>query len=866
MLRTLDPTMMNLVSTSRTKNQAQETNLSSTESAFRQALGIPQDAQKVLLFTESSHWDPNWMLTSKGYFHLRVKRNLDQAIRELLREPRRVYSCECAFFVKMYWDNDSSCQDSVRDLLNSRRLRLMGSGVTTPDTIIPSEEALIRDYLIGQQWYLENGIDVEPDLAYFPDSFGHTPGMPALLRSLGIANVAICRIDGQYFLGCETESPKKYPKPNTSAELLSKFEKTQDFQWVSSDGSKIQAHWVAYGYGQGELLAHSGFTRVAGAPLAVPNRAGSHVAMRIGKYVKQLSKHAKTPYLLCPIGFDFSAPIPGLVGLLDDYNETYYPDSGVWALNAGLDDYFKLVSYHADKLPSLALDPNPYFSGFYTSRPSIKTRSRQLVDNLIATETRGVLDELAKVGPPDTSKTINDQLASAWWIAATSNHHDFITGTSPDRVVRKEQRPWLSRANDLTNSLGQQFSKSIAEAHLQSTKSQGQEVVVKRDGSKLKLTVPTLGTAVFDESRGGCLVSLSSPSSKNLLADFPSFDVVSYLDHGGLWRMGNEYSGGRFTRLSRVSDSEVALEVVDNKDGVIHLVATSKFGERKLIRHFWLGASYEDVEIPYIRFRCEYTIPNSHTISCMVGLPETYTSFEMDCPGDVISRSPMNHFDPTFWPVQSFADFRVAQQEGVSLFLERPLAVSLHCPTSGSRFAKKLLENTSAGSIVETILMRNAPKERYLGALPIPGFPARGHDPGPHSIDLALGFSNGGTWKSNQLFRVPMQIWQDNYSDNSSLVVSSYQILQSAIEIESPMIVPLAMKHAHRGEGIIIRLRSYAQEKVSTQLSLRSAKISKAVLCDGRERDLIALSVVDGRVQLECDSAITTVRISTEAT
>lgn len=71
---------------------------------LRQHLGIPDDAERVLIFSESSHWDPNWMLTSEEYFDRFVRDNLDQAIVELQKEPRRIYSIECIFFLRMYWE------------------------------------------------------------------------------------------------------------------------------------------------------------------------------------------------------------------------------------------------------------------------------------------------------------------------------------------------------------------------------------------------------------------------------------------------------------------------------------------------------------------------------------------------------------------------------------------------------------------------------------------------------------------------------------------------------------------------------------------------------------------------------------------
>ena len=38
---------------------------SMTEQSMRQHLGIPDDAERVIVFAESSHWDPNWLHTSE---------------------------------------------------------------------------------------------------------------------------------------------------------------------------------------------------------------------------------------------------------------------------------------------------------------------------------------------------------------------------------------------------------------------------------------------------------------------------------------------------------------------------------------------------------------------------------------------------------------------------------------------------------------------------------------------------------------------------------------------------------------------------------------------------------------------------------
>jgi len=99
------------------KGQAQE-------QALRAKLGIPADAQHVLIFAESSHWDPDWLLTWDEYFDRHVRRNLDAALDELTRDPRRVYSLECLFFLQKYWEASPDRRGMIQSLINSGRLRL----------------------------------------------------------------------------------------------------------------------------------------------------------------------------------------------------------------------------------------------------------------------------------------------------------------------------------------------------------------------------------------------------------------------------------------------------------------------------------------------------------------------------------------------------------------------------------------------------------------------------------------------------------------------------------------------------------------------------------------------------------------------
>ncbi|MEI8258362.1 MAG: hypothetical protein WCJ30_22020, partial [Deltaproteobacteria bacterium] len=409
-----------------------------TEAALRESLGIPPDARRVLLFCESSHWDTNWLRTSEEYFEQRLRPIFAAMLEELEADPARVYCIESVFFFKLYWERHPEHRDRLRTLLERRQLRLLASSYTTPDTLLPHEESLFRDFHLGQRWLREQGFAMVPRTAYFPDNFGHSPHLPSLMSAVGVDSVAITRIDGMHFIASDYRPRAAFPFVGSTASLLQKQLRTLDFVWRADDGAEVLCHWNAFTYFQGDLLAHMGIVRWAGLDAAIPFRTRGHIARRIAGFVHQLEPLARTPYLLCPIGMDFNAPIPRLRPLLERYNRERYAETGTWTVLAGLDDYFALVGFHRGALPVLELDPNPYWMGFYASRPESKLLPARIARSLVLAE------KLSAHAPHHDG--IEAALDEAWHALVLHNHHDAITGTSPDRVWHGEQRPLLVRA------------------------------------------------------------------------------------------------------------------------------------------------------------------------------------------------------------------------------------------------------------------------------------------------------------------------------------------------------------------------------------------------------------------------------------
>jgi hypothetical protein len=801
-----------------------------TESALRASLGIPADAERVLVFAESSHWDPNWLFTSQEYYHRFVQKQLDEAIYELLREPRRIYSVECMFFLRMYWEANPQQQETIRELVNECRLRLTSSGVTTADTLLPNAEAILRGWLLGQEWLRRNGMTQEPKLAYFSDSFGCSPALPSLLQAGGFQQTAITRVDGMYFPGFERNHPQKYPRPGSTAEYLLKKERTLDFVWRDGTGAQVLCHWNAFSYGQGDLLAHRGFSRIYLFPLAIPARSEHNIARRIRQFTGQLGPYSPTPYMFCPIGFDFIAPLPDLVSLLDRYNERQYPTTGIWAVNAGLDDYLDLVNCHLEDLPVLELDPNPYWTGFYSSRPALKRRCHQLVRELRLVEELSALPENSKA-----AQNLNEELEPVWWTAATTNHHDFITGTSPDRVVEQEQIPWLEGALQVVSEKIEQLAPETTSSPTPMV--EGLPWWSQEHG---RVRVQTLYyTVVLAEEAGGSIVRMEGPDSEELLADGSSNELISYKDSGGLWRMGYEYSGGIWKQRDQSSRHRVQFKVLE-KQGGLEVSWLSVLDGEEIQRAIWFRS-----DSPVIYFRLHGRAAKRRTVTVRFATGIAANDLLMDTSGGVISRPREKGYSPTFWPFQHFLHIRKnGSGRGLALYQHLPGAASL-----------------SSNGAFQIVALRNAPRERAHHFLPVAGNPAKGYEKDPFTFVYALEFTSAGDWIENELaakaHATALHPWADPSRSRWR------QIADGQVNLDRADVWVMANKPAARGQGRVLRLYTLPSPHQPVVVSIPGQEIKEAYLCDARERDIEPLEVRDGKVHLTLPGTIATLRLIT---
>lgn len=775
------------------------------------------------------------MLRSTEYFKLLVRRTLDRVLDALLADPRRVFGLESVFFPDMYWNARPEMRDTFRMLVEDGRLTFSGCGVTTPDTLLPSDEMLLRDLLIGQEWLRSRRMTVEPRTLYLPDSFGHSPGLPAVLTAAGVDNVAFHRIDGMFFPGGETDRRDGFPRPGSTASLLTDVT-GPDVVWRAPDGSEVLAHWVANGYGYGDMIASRGFTRTLQLPLSFPSHDRALSDSRIRRCADELSRTARTPYMLLTIGHDFVNPVPNLIGVIDGWNERHYDRTGLWLVNASMDSYFSLLRSHRHELPVVDLDPNPCWTGFYSSRPDLKEAARSLEASLLVHDQRVAREAIAsgEIAPIERSP-------EAWWIGVSSNHHDFITGTSGNHVALGEQQPWLARAAE---SLDTAFSPPTIHDR------PGGSVGVTRSGTITTVELPW-ATAIFDADRGGTLVSLTDRSGTELV-DRSALELRSHHDSGGLWRMGCEFRGGRWAMVDKTGErhARVLVRADDDSATIVVIVDTTLEGRPATVRTF---LSLTD---PRIFVETVVSAPIRRTVTISFPSSEKAECIEMHQPGGLVTRPLQRHYDPTFWPLHSFAHVlnRNDQlREPVTGPAPTRLSIAVAAPTA---------LHVDEDGRVDVVVARTPFKELAHGIRPILAPVWGGRWPSQHAT-VAFGWTPVPGPEDTERHR-PAGLDLHHAVRSRAGIPAPRWLVNS----DDPLIETIAVKPADRGAGTIVRLRSWGPsgQPRETAVSLDPSlghRIVAAQLIDARERDLEPLPVSGGAVDMLITNHLTTLRIET---
>ena len=316
----------------------------------------------------NAHIDPVWLWRWQEGFS-EILATFRSALDRMKDFSDFKFTSACASYYELIEKVDPSMFEEIKMRVKEGRWNIVGGMFLQPDCNIPDGESFARHLLISQRYFKER-FGFTAKTGYNVDSFGHTAGLPKILKAGGIDNYVFMR-----------PSPEEQGRNETL------------FVWEGDDGSSVNAY------------------RIPGVYCI--NLTRMEMLKDIAERAKKENKALMAFY---GVGNHGGGPT---IKLIDQINKLGL-DNAVYSTP---DEYFAEVE--KDGLPVIRGELQHHARGCYTVQSEVKRSNRKCEQNLIAAEK---LCTMAKklTGRKYPAK----KLQKAWKDLMFNQFHDILGGCS----------------------------------------------------------------------------------------------------------------------------------------------------------------------------------------------------------------------------------------------------------------------------------------------------------------------------------------------------------------------------------------------------------------------------------------------------
>lgn len=166
-----------------------------------------------------AHIDSAWLWPTRETVR-KVARTLANVLDLLERDPDFIFAASSAQQYAWLKASQPELFARVRAAIAAGRIVPVGGMWVESDTNMPGGEALVRQFVFGKRYFLEE-FGVETDEVWLPDSFGYSAAMPQIARAAG----------ARYFLTQKPSWNETNRMPHST------------FEWEGIDGSRVFTHF-----------------------------------------------------------------------------------------------------------------------------------------------------------------------------------------------------------------------------------------------------------------------------------------------------------------------------------------------------------------------------------------------------------------------------------------------------------------------------------------------------------------------------------------------------------------------------------------------------------------------------------------------
>ncbi|XP_041492518.1 epididymis-specific alpha-mannosidase isoform X2 [Microtus oregoni] len=397
-----------------------------------------------------SHMDVGWVYTVQESMRAYAANVYTTVVEELIRrQHRRFIAVEQEFF-RLWWDGVASEKQKhqVRQLLDEGRLEFVLGGQVMHDEAVTHLDDQILQLTEGHGFLYET-FGIRPQFSWHVDPFGASATTPTLFALAGFNAHLISRIDYNLKDAMQEAQGLQFVWRGSPSLL----EQQEIFTHTMDHYSYCTPSHISFSNRSGFYWNGVAVFPEPPPDGVYPNMSEPVTPTNIHLYaealvanVKQRAAWFRTPHVLWPWGcdkqfFNASVQFDNMDPLLE-YVNNRTAQYGVSVRYATLRDYFQALHAfnmtwathdHRDFLP-YSSEPQQAWTGFYTSRSTLKGLARQASSMLYAGESM-----FTRYMWPEPHGTVDptwalQQLQQLRWAVSEVQHHDAITGTESPKV------------------------------------------------------------------------------------------------------------------------------------------------------------------------------------------------------------------------------------------------------------------------------------------------------------------------------------------------------------------------------------------------------------------------------------------------
>ncbi|XP_052854491.1 lysosomal alpha-mannosidase isoform X1 [Drosophila gunungcola] len=384
-----------------------------------------------------THDDVGWLKTVDQYYYgseTRIQKAgvqyiIDSVVEALLRDPeKRFIYVESAFFFKWWKEQTAKVQDAVMMLVEQGRLEFIGGAWSMNDEATTHYQSVIDQFSWGLRLLNDTfGECGRPRVGWQIDPFGHSREMASMFAQMGFDGMFFGRLDYQ---------DKDERLMTKNAEMI----------WHGSANLGEEADLFS-GALYNNYQAPDGFCfdiLCSDAPIIDGKHSpDNNVKERIDTFLdfaKTQSQYYRTNNIIITMGGDFTYQAAqvyykNLDKLIRYANQRQANGSNINLLYSTPSCYLK--SLHdagitwpekSDDFFPYASDPHAYWTGYFTSRPTLKRYERD------GNHFLQVCKQLSALAPKK-SVEFDPHLTFMRETLGIMQHHDAITGTEKEKVA-----------------------------------------------------------------------------------------------------------------------------------------------------------------------------------------------------------------------------------------------------------------------------------------------------------------------------------------------------------------------------------------------------------------------------------------------